>query len=33
MRLIRAAHNGSANDYAAYAVGGVLIAVTVLTVG
>jgi multicomponent Na+:H+ antiporter subunit D len=32
VRLLRAAHNGSANDYAAYAVGGALIAVTVLAV-
>jgi multicomponent Na+:H+ antiporter subunit D len=28
--LLRALHNGSVNDYAAYAVGGILIAVTVL---
>jgi multicomponent Na+:H+ antiporter subunit D len=33
VRLLRAAHNGSANDYTAYAVAGVLIAVTVLAVG
>ena len=32
VRLLRAAHNGSANDYAAYAVGGVLIAIAVLAV-
>jgi multicomponent Na+:H+ antiporter subunit D len=32
VRLLRAAHNGSANDYTAYAVGGILIAVTVLAV-
>jgi multicomponent Na+:H+ antiporter subunit D len=33
VRLLRAAHNGSANDYAAYAVGGILIAITVLAIG
>jgi len=33
VRVLRAAHNGSANDYAAYAVVGLLAVVTVLTLG
>jgi multicomponent Na+:H+ antiporter subunit D len=32
VRLLRAAHNGSANDYTAYAVSGILIAVAVLAI-
>jgi multicomponent Na+:H+ antiporter subunit D len=32
VRLLRAAHTGSANDYAAYAIGGFLIAITVLAI-
>ncbi|HEX4063573.1 MAG TPA: proton-conducting transporter membrane subunit [Streptosporangiaceae bacterium] len=32
VRLLRAAHNGSANDYAAYAVAGLLAVVAVLTI-
>lgn len=32
VRVLRAAHNGSANDYAAYAVAGILILVTVLSI-
>jgi multicomponent Na+:H+ antiporter subunit D len=31
VRLLRAAHTGSVNDYAAYAVAGMLAVITVLT--
>jgi len=33
VRLLRAAHNGSANDYAAYAVTGTLAVIAVLSLG
>lgn len=33
VRVLRAAHNGSANDYAAYAVAGLLAVIAVLTLG
>jgi hypothetical protein len=31
IRVLRAVHNGSVNDYAAYAVGGMLTVIVVLT--
>lgn len=33
MRLLRAAHTGSVNDYAAFAVAGILVVVAALRLG